>query len=85
MCGTDPFGFPMRHRTRRKRYFGFQTGDLVRASVPTPLKTSGVHVGRVLVRASGSFDVQTKHVRVQGVSHRFVRSTSLSDGYAFDQ
>ena len=68
MCGADPFGFPMRHRTRHKRFFGFQTGDLVRATVPTPLKTSGVHVGRVLVRASGSFDVQTKHVRVQGIT-----------------
>ncbi len=85
MCGADPFGFPMRHRTRHKRFFGFQTGDLVRATVPTPLKTSGVHVGRVLVRASGSFDVQTKHVRVQGISHRSFRSISLSDGYAFDQ
>jgi hypothetical protein len=34
MCGTDKYGFPIRHRTQRKLHFGFQTGDMVRAHVP---------------------------------------------------
>ncbi len=35
MCGTDKYGFPMRHRTRQKRLYGFQTGDSVKAVVPS--------------------------------------------------
>jgi hypothetical protein len=35
---------------------GFQTGDMVRAEVPKG-KHAGIHVGRVAVRASGSFRV----------------------------
>jgi hypothetical protein len=37
----------------------FQTVDLVKAVVPTG-KYAGTHVGRVAVRSSGSFDIQTK-------------------------
>jgi hypothetical protein len=28
MCGTNTYGFPIRHRQRQKRHFGFQTGDM---------------------------------------------------------
>lgn len=34
MCGTDKYGFPIRHRTNKAVHFGFQTGDIVRAVVP---------------------------------------------------
>ena len=54
LCGTNQHGFPTRHRTRHKRFFGFQTGDLVRAVVPPTCKTAGTHTGRVLVRASAA-------------------------------
>ena len=37
---------------------GFRTGDIVRATVPSG-KKRGVHVGRVAVRRTGSFNVQT--------------------------
>jgi 5-methylcytosine-specific restriction endonuclease McrA len=84
MCGTNTYGFPIRHRTRRKRFFGFQTGDLVRAVVPAGLKTAGTHVGRVLVRASGRFDVVTATGRrVAGIGHRYVRPLARGDGYAY--
>jgi hypothetical protein len=74
MCGTDKYGFPTRHRTRRKRHFGVQTGDLVRAVVPAGLATTGTHVGRVLVRATGRFDVVVAGGgrRVAGISARYV-------------
>jgi hypothetical protein len=81
MCGTNRYGFPIRHRTRQKRQFGFQTGDLVQAIVPPGLKTAGRHVGRVLVRASGSFDLVTAAGRVQGIGYRFCRVAAHSDGY----
>jgi 5-methylcytosine-specific restriction endonuclease McrA len=83
MCGTNRAGFPTRHRTRQTRHFGFATGDLVRARVPAGLKTAGRHVGRVLVRASGRFDMATGTGRVQGVSHRYCQLVARRDGYAY--
>ncbi|MFA5352700.1 MAG: RNA-guided endonuclease IscB [Thermodesulfovibrionales bacterium] len=83
MCGTDKFGFPIRHRTRRKQHFGFQTGDMVRACVPRG-KSKGVHTGRVLCRARGSFDIKTKHERVGDVSHKNCTTIHRSDGYEYN-
>jgi 5-methylcytosine-specific restriction endonuclease McrA len=84
MCGTDAHGFPIRHRTRHKVHYGYQTGDMVRAVVPAKLKTAGTHQGRVLARASGSFDLGTKHGRVAGVSYRYCWPIHRSDGYSYE-
>lgn len=83
-CGTDKHGFPRRHRSAHKRFFGFQTGDMVRATVQKG-KNAGIHVGRVLVRATGSFDIRTQRGRVQGISHRSCTSLHRSDGYSYQQ
>lgn len=83
MCGTNRAGFPIRHRTRQKRFFGFQTGDITCALVPAGFKTAGKHVGRVLVRAVGSFDLTTHIGRIQGISYRYCRSIHRSDGYSY--
>ena len=40
-----------------KRRFGFQNGDIVRADVPKG-KYAGKHVGRVMTRANGYFDIR---------------------------
>jgi len=82
MCGTDKYGFPIRHRQRHKRYFGFQTGDIVRAIVPTG-KKAGIHTGRTLVRARGSFDLQTKYGRITSVNQKYCRSIHRGDGYSY--
>jgi len=82
MCGTDRCGFPIRHRTRLKRHFGFQTGDMVRATVPSG-KRAGTHVGRVLCRSTGNFDIQTRMGRVTGISHRYCRTIHRQDGYRY--
>ena len=41
LCGTDAYGFPIRHRSRQQIHFGFQTGDLIRAGVPSGRSTPG--------------------------------------------
>ncbi len=82
MCGTDEDGFPIRHRQRKKGHFGYQTGDMVRAVVPKG-ERAGTHVGRVLARASGSFDIRTKHGRRQGISHRYCKPLHRNDGYSY--
>lgn len=82
MCGTDRYGFPIRHRARKKEYFGFQTGDLVVAKVPCG-KKAGVYAGRVMVRATGSFDLSTSRGRIASISHRYCRKLHKADGYLY--
>jgi 5-methylcytosine-specific restriction endonuclease McrA len=81
-CNVNDLGFPRSKPKGAKKVKGFQTGDLIRAVVPTGSK-QGVYVGRVLVRASGFFDIQTKQGRVQGISHRFCTPLHRSDGYQY--
>lgn len=68
--------------TRRKQHFGFQTGDLVRAHVPDG-KKAGIHMGRVAVRASGRFNIQTANGVVQGISYRHCTLIQRGDGYGY--
>lgn len=75
-------GFPRGYLMQKKRVHGFQTGDHVKAVVPTG-KKAGVHVGRVAVRATGSFNIQTSEGVVQGVSYRYCRLLQRADGYAY--
>jgi 5-methylcytosine-specific restriction endonuclease McrA len=78
MCGTDKFGFPKRHRSRVQLHKGFQTGDIVQATV-TSGKKIGFYVGRVACRASGSFDIATTSGLVSGISHKYCQSIHRMD------
>lgn len=82
MCGTDKYGFPTRHRSRVQIHKGFQTGDIV-AAIVTAGKKIGSYVGRVLCRASGSFDIATPSGRVAGICHKYCKSIHRKDGYAY--
>jgi 5-methylcytosine-specific restriction endonuclease McrA len=82
MCGTNKQGFPIRHRQSKKVHHTFQTGDLVRAVVPQGTH-AGVHVGRVLTRASGSFDIRTAYGRKGGIHARYCQSLHRNDGYSY--
>lgn len=82
MCGTDKFGFPTRHRSRIQIHFGFQTGDIVKAVV-TKGKKVGTYVGRVLCRATGSFDIATSNGRLTGISHKYCQPIHRKDGYSY--
>lgn len=79
-CRTnvDSSGFPRSYRPRQKQVYGFQTGDLVRAEVPSG-KKAGNHVGRVAVRSNGSFRVG----KVDGISWRYCRLLQRADGFAY--
>ena len=85
-CRTnvDASGFPRGYLARQKRFFGFQTGDIVKAVV-TKGKKIGTYFGKVLCRKTGSFDIRTKSGRVQGVSHKYFRLIQYSDGYSYDR
>jgi 5-methylcytosine-specific restriction endonuclease McrA len=75
-------GFPRVYLTRSKSAFGFQTGDLVRAVVTTGKKV-GNYLGRVAIRAKGSFDIQSATGLVQGIHHRFCTLIQRADGYGY--
>ncbi len=75
-------GFPRGYLTRSKSAFGFQTGDLVRVVVTTGKKV-GTYLGRVAIRASGRFNIQTAPGLVQGIHHRFCTLIQRADGYGY--
>lgn len=81
MCQTDKYGFPKAHRQRVKRYFGFGTGDIVRAVI-TKGKNIGTHVGRVNVRAIGSFDITTSSDKISA-NHKHCQLIFRGDGYLY--
>lgn len=80
----NKYGFPRGYLMRTKRVKGFGTGDLVQATVPTGKKV-GCYIGRVAVRASGSFNIQSGSEVVQGISHRHCRLIQRNDGYGYFQ
>jgi 5-methylcytosine-specific restriction endonuclease McrA len=78
MCRMDKYGFPRTKTKQNRRCFGFQTGDTVKAIVLFG-KYAGTHIGRLVVRRSGSFRVG----QVDGLSHRYCRTLHFSDGYEY--
>jgi len=82
MCRPDKYGFPRTGAKSSRVVKGFQTGDIVKAIVPTGKKT-GSYVGRVAVRSSGSFNITTATQTVQGISYKYCRITHKLDGYSY--
>ncbi|MEU6409435.1 RNA-guided endonuclease IscB [Microbispora sp. NPDC046933] len=79
---TDRYGFPRLRMPRVKLHHGFQTGDLVRATVLSG-KKAGTYTGRVAVRARGSFDIRTATGLATGIHHKQVRLLQRADGYGY--
>jgi len=82
MTKPDKYGFPRATRQRKKVYFGFQTGDMAKATVISG-KKAGIYLGKVAVRASGSFNITTTTDTIQGIHHRFFKTIHKSDGYNY--
>ncbi|MFF4271054.1 RNA-guided endonuclease IscB [Streptomyces sp. NPDC001536] len=77
----DRFGFPRLRRSRVKRHFGYVTGDLVRANVPTG-RWAGTWTGRLSVRANGQHSLTTPAGRFN-VRHRNMVLLQRGDGYGY--
>jgi hypothetical protein len=78
----DKYGFPRGYLTRDKRIHGFQTGDMVKAVLDTGVH-AGTWVGRVAVRASGSFNIQTVNGVRQGIGYKHCQVIQRADGYGY--
>ena len=81
MCRMDKHGFPRTRAKAQRLAYGFQTGDIVRAVVPTGTK-KGTYCGKVAIRARGSFTIQGQ---VQDIHHRFCSMVHRCDGYRYMQ
>ena len=89
LCGRSPL-----HRTRElpahtaqpawlpTRIPDPQQECIVPAVVTTGRKV-GTYVGRVAIRASGSFNLQTKNGLVQGIHHRCCTLLQRANGYGY--
>lgn len=84
---TDKYGFPRAFLPRTKIFFGFATGDIVRADVCKG-KYAGVWTGRVSVRRSGWLSLSTgktidgKKERVN-VKYDACKKIQRGDGYEY--
>jgi len=78
----DSFGFPRGYLMREKSIRGFRTGDMVVATVASG-KKAGVHTGRVAIRKTGSFNIQTREGVIQGVGHKHCKVIARGDGYGY--
>ncbi len=67
---------------REKQIHGFSTGDMIEADVAKG-KKQGRYRGRVAIRKSGSFNIQTADGVIQGISWRYCRILSRGDGYSY--
>ncbi|NUO45861.1 MAG: HNH endonuclease [Streptomyces sp.] len=77
----DRFGFPRLRRTRAKQHFGYITGDLVRATIPTG-KWAGTWTGHISVRARGQHSLRI-HTGRLNVSHWNLELLQRGDGYGY--
>ena len=77
----DSFGFPRGYLTPKKAVKGFQTGDLVKATIPRG-KFKGTHQGRLAVRARGSFVIQTSAGNVE-TNWKHCKRLMRNDGYTY--
>ena len=89
MVNTDFRGFPLINKegkqaakSRSPIQFGFRTGDIVKAIVPTG-KHKGVHIGKVTVRKSGAFDLVSKGIKRQSIRWKHCTPLHRKDGYSY--
>ncbi len=85
-CRTNlnKYGFPRGYLARQKSFFGFQTGDIVKAIVPKG-KHQGTWIGAVACRKTGYFDIKNKEgvKAAQGINHKYCKMLSRVDGYEY--
>ncbi len=81
-CSMNQYGFPRTSPKKHKRVKGFQTGDIVKAVV-TKGKNIGTYIGRVVVRARGSFDIGIGKKKVSGISYKYCQLIQRVDGYEY--
>lgn len=81
-CRTNKQGFPIRYCDKKKIHYSFQTGDIVKAIVIKGKKV-GTYTGRIAVRKTGDFNIQTANELIQGISYKYCKAIHKKDGYGY--
>ena len=77
-------GFPKGYLPRMKQFFGFQTGQMVKA-ITTKGNTPISYEGRVACRSTGYFKLKIARGKAVNVKHTCLKILSLNDGYSYSQ
>ncbi len=80
-CRPNQFGFPKSHAPKAKFFQGFQTGDLVLASIPKG-KFAGQYAGRIAIRFRPSFVLQLPDKKFD-VHPKYLNHVHRNDGYNY--
>ncbi|MDJ0747245.1 MAG: RNA-guided endonuclease IscB [Xenococcaceae cyanobacterium MO_167.B27] len=80
-CRPDKFGFPKSHALKANFFRGFQTGDLVKASIPKG-KFAGEYTGRIAIRFRPSFVLQLPLSKFD-VHPKYLTHIHQNDGYNY--
>lgn len=80
-CSPDAYGFPRKAAPRNKAFAGYQTGDLVKANVPSG-KYAGTYTGRIAIRHRPSFRLSANGA-VFDVHPKHLTKIQAADGYAY--
>ena len=83
MCHVDKYGFPRTLAKTSKTARGFQTGDMVKAIVPTGSK-AGKYFGKVAIRSRGCFNIETERGLVKDIWYKYCRLIQRGDGYSYN-
>ena len=83
MCRMNRFGFPRTGPKGSRMVHGFRTGDQVSAKVPSG-KFVGTHRGRVAVRSSGSFNIDTGE-KIVTIGWKYCRLLQQGEGHKYQE
>lgn len=77
MCKVNKYGFPINHRTRKRFFWGFKTGDIAKAIILKG-KYIGTYIGKVIVRKRPSFGFNGFDVHP-----KYLKKVHIADGYSY--
>ncbi|GHO55461.1 hypothetical protein KSB_39360 [Ktedonobacter robiniae] len=75
MCVPDKYGFPEKHKQRRKTFLGYRTGDMVKA-----ITSKGTFEGRIAIRHRPSFRLGKVDIHP-----KYMQCIHQADGYEYTQ
>jgi hypothetical protein len=81
----DKNGFPIGKPKGAKIFYGFQTGDIVKAARPSHLKNAGVHVGRIAARETGNFKLYRRDGTRFDTHYKYCKAVHQMDGYSYQR
>lgn len=79
-CYTNKYGFPIAHAPRVKKSYGFQTGDIAKASPPAQIKMPS-RIGRVVIRHKRPMFMLNR----RNIHRKYLTLLQHADGYDYQQ